>query len=581
MSSLLSAPDSAVVAAAAPAIHGAGQAGIIFDAVPIEDAESFLLLIVIYSICLGMVVLEFFSHIGFDIQLIRKPGWTDPAKFVSRTAYLLVRTCPAAFLSLVLVYLTTQFDNCSIVPLTFNILAMIILDSVLLIFLQRTMALYSWKRKVVVPLTVMYCIVFALSCVSLPQLGVGRRIPNSRYCAYDTRRDLTRILVVNIVYKSSSMILDFTLLIMTMHRLVDGGLKSLFTGRKGINTMSHSDLSSFLLRQGLHFYGLQTATEIVFISIYFSTQQVSYQVLGSALLLSIPPITAGNAFREMGKKASTVTQKRHVNEIINSSTNNTSQNGGTGGGGIGIGGQTMSRSERRRASTILEEGGDGMTTSMVGGGGGGRGGGAPVLDRFGLGIHPQAASSAAGTNSTSEKNAHRVTWGTEAQSDWAPQSVVGGGNTHGSGHGVLVTVGTVSRSEEAMGADDDVDGWNEHGSNRYSSDLADPDAMEMRRQRSKDGRTGRAAADTALSSKQSSPSLDGRLPPVAAAAAAASSPWVPQTPESPYPTAWNSFMHGETAFEPVTVPPSSLSPPSRYRSPVQAGHQDDAPWRAL
>ncbi|EPQ25888.1 uncharacterized protein PFL1_06562 [Pseudozyma flocculosa PF-1] len=484
MSSLLSAPDSAVVAAAAPAIHGAGQAGIIFDAVPIEDAESFLLLIVIYSICLGMVVLEFFSHIGFDIQLIRKPGWTDPAKFVSRTAYLLVRTCPAAFLSLVLVYLTTQFDNCSIVPLTFNILAMIILDSVLLIFLQRTMALYSWKRKVVVPLTVMYCIVFALSCVSLPQLGVGRRIPNSRYCAYDTRRDLTRILVVNIVYKSSSMILDFTLLIMTMHRLVDGGLKSLFTGRKGINTMSHSDLSSFLLRQGLHFYGLQTATEIVFISIYFSTQQVSYQVLGSALLLSIPPITAGNAFREMGKKASTVTQKRHVNEIINSSTNNTSQNGGTGGGGIGIGGQTMSRSERRRASTILEEGGDGMTTSM-------------------------------------------------------------------------------------------------HGSNRYSSDLADPDAMEMRRQRSKDGRTGRAAADTALSSKQSSPSLDGRLPPVAAAAAAASSPWVPQTPESPYPTAWNSFMHGETAFEPVTVPPSSLSPPSRYRSPVQAGHQDDAPWRAL
>lgn len=532
--------------------HGNGERPqIIFDALPIHEAKSFLVLIIVYSLCLGMVVLETVRNLKFDYRLVRKSGWTSAPKLLSRIGYLLCRYLSLACLTLVIVFLTNQFDNCRTVPLTFNILGMLLLDSVSLIFVQRTMALYAWKPKVVIPLSIFYLVVVALAAVCVPFYGVGYRIPASDYCAYDTRRNLTRVLVANVVYKSTSMLLDFTLLLLTLHRLVDGGLKSFFTSkaRRVYYDLNKSSLSSFLVRQGFHFYVVQTCTEIVFVSIYFTTNEVSYQVLGSALLFSIPPIAAGAAFREMGKKASTIAPRNSgkVNEIMNS-TNTPS--------GDASGAAAYSR-DRRRSSVQISAAPGARSTH------GDNRSGRP----YGLGIASQEPM-------PQEK-------GRVGFSHHPSQSSRNHG-PHDGDNGVMVTMSTISRTEEIE------EGWDDIGSPRYSSDNADPDPLQ--RYGSKMGRVqrddglerssstrsyglpsaghsayGGVDSKDSFAHDMSIPTLDHARPSYSTGP---NSPWIPQTPESPYPVSPSApyTTHHNTLFERVTFPSSALTSAGRERA---------------
>ncbi len=93
---------------------------IIFNVLPPSVGKSFLVLLIAMSFCLGANVMEFFNHIRFDIQLIRKPGWTDPAKAASRVAYLICRYISIIGLTLIILFLSLKLDHCRPLPWTFT-----------------------------------------------------------------------------------------------------------------------------------------------------------------------------------------------------------------------------------------------------------------------------------------------------------------------------------------------------------------------------------------------------------------------------------------------------------------------------
>lgn len=565
-------PPSAAMAAAQPEI--------IFNVLPPAAGKSFMVLLIVMCLCLGAVTVEMFNHIGFDIRLIRKPGWNRPAKLISRLAYLSCRYLSVISLTLVVLFLSIKSENCKGMAEAFNILGMILLDSVSLVFVQRTMALYGWKPKIVVPLTLYYFVVLAAAAVCIPFYGVGYRIPGTEFCAYDTRRDLTRTLVANIVYKSLGMGLDIIMLLLTLHRLLDGGLKAIWSKQpqqlySGLNDRS---LSSFLIRQGVHFYVLQLGTDIFFVSTYFSMSEPSYQVLGNALVFCIPPIAAAAAFREMGKKASLITAKTgsKVNEIMNSTASPSGDNSGTRG----------ARGPRGSAGGLSN--GAPAHTDSIGAGG---------VNSYVL----QARSTPGGDDSTvvAPEKTTRISWGgrrhnfaTRSRND--PTADL-------EDNGILVTVGTVSRSEEV---DQDWDG----GSPRYSSDNPDPETLEMQRQwprlafksphseaahKSSEGHssTEKVDPDGVAFEPVQVPTLARRPTDPSASNAysshlhdpleSASSPWIPQTPESPYPgTLLSPRQFSRHSSHSDTTRNNSLS-----RHPIQPQthieEEDDSPWRAL
>lgn len=83
-------PIGGAVLAATPASPAAALE-IIFNVLPPSVGKSFMVLLIVMCICLGATVMELFNHLRFDFQLIRKHGWSQPAKLFSRLAYLMCR----------------------------------------------------------------------------------------------------------------------------------------------------------------------------------------------------------------------------------------------------------------------------------------------------------------------------------------------------------------------------------------------------------------------------------------------------------------------------------------------------------
>ncbi|GAC93952.1 hypothetical protein PHSY_001521 [Pseudozyma hubeiensis SY62] len=426
---------------------------IIFNVLPPSSGRAYEILLIIMCLCLGALIMELLNHLRFDLRLMRKSGWTDPAKLISRLAYFVCRYLSITILILIICFITLESDNCTALPMTFNIMGMFLLDAVLLVFVQRTMALYNWSHSVTIPLSVFYCIVVVSSVVCTPFYGVGFRIPHTGFCGYDTRSYLTRTIVANVIFRALAISLDTVLLLLTLHRLLDGGLKAVWHKKPQqlFSSLHDSSLSGFLIRQGLHFFVLQLGTDIFFITTYFSFTENAYKDLGTAFAFSIPPIVAAAAFREMGKKASMVTAKKakKVNEIINSAD--------TPSGGISVrlgtvGARISAVEPSARVPTVLAEPG-----SPTG------------VNAFVL--QARSNPSFSGSPSPGKISSSRVSWtaGRKSINRFRPDAIAAEDS------GVLITVGAVSRI-------DDADQEWEAGSPRYSSDNNDPDAIEIRRQ---------------------------------------------------------------------------------------------------
>lgn len=293
---------------------------LIFQVLPPSQSVSFLVLLLTMCICLGVVIAEIYNHIAFDIDIICKPGWTHPAKCISRCAYLICRYVSAACLIMVICFMTLKISDCKAPPLAFSLLGMFLWDSVSLLFLLRTMALWGWDRRVTVPLGAYYLLVLVAAIVCVPFYGEGIRIPGTQFCAFETKRDETRSLISTVVYKTIHMMFDLVMLLLTLHRLLDGGLKSIWI--KGPSKLKEGlPLTRFLIYQGFHFYVIQLVVDTVFIATYYSVDETSYQVLGTAFEFCIPPIAASAAFREMGKRTQSPATHRTLPNDISSSNN--------------------------------------------------------------------------------------------------------------------------------------------------------------------------------------------------------------------------------------------------------------------
>ncbi|GAC98201.1 hypothetical protein PHSY_005790 [Pseudozyma hubeiensis SY62] len=293
----------------------------VFNVLSPSDGKAYLILLIIMSLCLGALTMDLFNHLRFDYRLVTKPGWSKPAILASRSAYLCCRYLSVVVMTLILCFPLLKLGNCTPIPLVYDILAMFLLDSVAYIFVSRTMALYSFKRKVCVPLGIFFGMVLIAAALCIPNYGEGVRIEGTEFCLFVSHKHLTRTKVINITYKTLSMTLDLTLLLLTLHRLLEGGLASIFNTKRqrfGANNLS---LSGFLIRQGFHFYALQFGTDVFLITAYFSFPNEAYKDLGTILGFCIPPIVASKAFREIGKKAHEIGihNARQINEIVTDS----------------------------------------------------------------------------------------------------------------------------------------------------------------------------------------------------------------------------------------------------------------------
>lgn len=200
------------------------------------------------------------------------------------------------------------------------------------VFAQRTVALYRWDSKIVSLVGTLFVLMFTASAACIPFYSPGGRLTGTKFCTYLPPTNPLASLYTVIVYKVFSMVLDFTLLILTLHKLLDGGIKALWT--KKFSSMylgKDTNLSSFLIRQGFHYYVIQMAADILFICGYFGFKNPFYKVIPSAVNLAVLPLAAAGAFRDMGRKAKEIGMKNafRVNEIVCSDSEGNAQSGNT------------------------------------------------------------------------------------------------------------------------------------------------------------------------------------------------------------------------------------------------------------
>lgn len=296
---------------------------VIFDAIPPAAGKSLLTLLLIASVLLGMLIMEFFNHIRYDISLIRKVGWTEPSKCASRLAYFAVRYISIALMALFLSFLTLRFNTCTILPWVYNALCLVLFASMELIFVQRTMALYSWKKAIMVPLLTHYALVICALVACIPFYAGGTGIPGTRFCTFRPNAHKTGTVATIITYMTLHMGLDIILLLLTLNRLLEGGISAVFTKKAAELYTGGADttLSTFLIRQGFHFYVVQLGCDIVYFITYFGLKDPFLKFVGAVIIISAPSLAAAGAFRDMGRKAVEIGLRNamHVNEIVNSS----------------------------------------------------------------------------------------------------------------------------------------------------------------------------------------------------------------------------------------------------------------------
>lgn len=397
---------------------------IIFNIIPPTDGKNALIFVCLMCVSLGAVTCDVVSHLRYDYLLIRKPGWSQPSKVLSRTAYLMCRYVPPFSVTVSLMFPLLKYQNCRVMGEWVKILGILSFDPVVLVFVLRTMALYSWKRAVVVPLTVCYIVVVIISIICVPFWGRGFDLPGTDFCGFDTQRHVTPTIVSHILYKVTSMIFDLVLLLLTLHRLLEGGLSSVWRGKSQRSGLNGQGISSYLISQGLHFYVLQLACDVFLLAAWFGFRDVTLQRLPAAFSCSIPPIAATHAFRNIGIRASSRSSKgsQHINEIMDSEDELS-------------GGHTTPGTRRSIAPLAAGK----VAAELE----------SPTLQEGQATAYPERTS--------------RITWGGEKHHLAQPQ------DDASESKGIFVTVGPVSRVDEAR-------------TPRYSSDSDEQGNIELRQQ---------------------------------------------------------------------------------------------------
>lgn len=296
----------------------------IFNLLPPAMGESLLTALLISGMFFGVLLIETIKHIGYDVRLICKPGWSVPSKCITRLTYFGCRYLSIAGFVLLFGTLAFEMDHCKAFAWTSIIVVLFLFACNTLIFVYRTIALYAWDFKVVSPVLTLFALSLVAAAACVPFDPSADNIPGTKFCVFSPSTHPAVNLITIILYRASSALLDIVLFALTLHRLLEGGLKSLWS-RKTTQLFSgtfDSSLSSYLVRQGFHFYAVQVVCDAFFISAYFGFQEPFFKIIPAAMYLCVPSLAAAGAFRDTGKKASEIGVQNalHVNEIMGSGT---------------------------------------------------------------------------------------------------------------------------------------------------------------------------------------------------------------------------------------------------------------------
>ncbi|PWN87384.1 hypothetical protein FA10DRAFT_269339 [Acaromyces ingoldii] len=302
---------------------GPGFGSVVLHHIPDSIAPSFMAAMLVYAFCLGMVTLEIVGNISYDWFLARRAGWTNPIKLSNRLAYFLARFGSWTFLFLTLLYMTLPNLHCSSFAISLNCMWLCPLIMVDYIFLQRTLALYSWATTPTVLLFILYIAEVGLGIGNVVWFGVGYQLPESNFCAYLTETNKQPHSSIFIAYYAVVIFTDTIILCMTLHRLTAGGLSGVPRAvwdkvqsiRHGKDSLFDENISSLLITQGIHYYLLLELARIVFLIVYYSVAgTTSYQVLVLAVLAAIAPLLAGRLFRKTSEVAQRVARSQSSGE---------------------------------------------------------------------------------------------------------------------------------------------------------------------------------------------------------------------------------------------------------------------------
>ncbi|PWN34273.1 uncharacterized protein FA14DRAFT_70819 [Meira miltonrushii] len=288
---------------------------IVFHHVPNHQAPGLLAAMLTFSFCLGVITLEILSNLRYDYNLIKRPGWREPVKASNRLSYFLCRYGCFVFMLITVIYMNLPGSNCHDYAIGINVMWVIPLITVDLIFVQRTLAVYNWNKLITIPLGFLYISYVALCTYSVVTFGYGYNIPGTSFCAYQTIPTSQKPhATVFICYIVLVILLDSLILLLTTHRLLEGGLGNLYhlivtktaENRKNKalrkaegHSVGEVSLSGLLLRQGVGYFMLLELSRLAFLIVYYTVNnETSYQVLVSGILVLVGPVMAGMLFRQ-------------------------------------------------------------------------------------------------------------------------------------------------------------------------------------------------------------------------------------------------------------------------------------------
>lgn len=138
--------------------------------------------------------------------------------------------------------------------------------------------------------------------MSLPFWGTARSIPRTDYCIYDAKRNVRG--PFNLTYKALCLCLNVTVLLLTLHRLMENGISGLWRRRK---TIGVTPLPKVLVQQGFFLFFTAVIVDVTFLVLYYSQPSTNpgIQLAGSALVFSVQPMLAARLYRNVGKAVQT------------------------------------------------------------------------------------------------------------------------------------------------------------------------------------------------------------------------------------------------------------------------------------
>ncbi|CEH18067.1 hypothetical protein CBOM_04494 [Ceraceosorus bombacis] len=268
------------------------------------ESQAIVAGLVYFSLWLGALGWDVVSTLGFDLMLVRNTNWRSIPSGIHSIAYMLSRYLNVAWICMAVTTPIVRSNDCHIRAITSATLFALGLAATTLVFLLRTAAIWRLKPIVVIPLTISWIAVLALS-VTLPINLNGVQL-GGEWCTLDVSH-ITALGVVACVF-----VFDSLCLFLTVLRLNRTGWRGLLRGllpgmwlssrRKqeeayGEPEPSEDSVAVMLVERTVAFFSIQFVILISAVAVYYATEQVAFRLMQIVACQAISAIMAGRLFR--------------------------------------------------------------------------------------------------------------------------------------------------------------------------------------------------------------------------------------------------------------------------------------------